>query len=48
MNHNARFIQLAEEINSDMPRYSVEKALRQAQDNALRPGCGWERARLKS
>ncbi len=28
MNHNARFIQLAEEINSDMPRYWVEKALR--------------------
>ena len=48
LNYNAHFMQLVGEINSDMPRYSVEKALRQAQDNALRPGCGWERARLKS
>ena len=28
LNYNARFIQLAGEINSDMPRYWVEKALR--------------------
>jgi len=28
LNYNARFIQLAGEINSDMPRYWVAKALR--------------------
>ena len=27
LNYNARFIQLAGEINSDMPRYWVEKAV---------------------
>ena len=40
LNYNARFIQLAGEINSGMPRYWVAKALRQAlrlaQDSALR------------
>ena len=40
LNYNAHFMQLVGEINSDVPRYWVKKA--------LRPGCGWERTRLKS
>ena len=46
LNYNARFIQLAGEINSDMPRYWVEKAVdalnerRQAAEGQPRAGAG--------